>query len=74
MLPLIGETAEGVIAGPTLRPIRAHDRRYNDYCDPPTEHLSRPINFGGNFCYEVGALGLDYLRALIQEAEGLEPH
>jgi hypothetical protein len=74
MLPIVGESAEGVIAGPTIRPVRAHDRRYNDYCDPPTEHLGRPINFGGNFCYEVGLLGLDYLRGLIQEAEGLEPH
>ena len=74
MAPLIGQSAEGVMAGPTLGPIRAHDRRYNDYCDPPTEHLSQPINFGGNFCYEVGALGIEYLRGLIGEAEKLEPH
>jgi hypothetical protein len=69
-----GEWIDGVMAGPTIRPIRAHDRRFNDHCDPPTEHLGHPINFGGNFCYEIGALALIYLRSLLQEAESLQPH
>lgn len=69
----VGEPMDAVIAGPTIRPVRAHDSRFGDYCDPPTEHRGVMIKGGGNFCYDVGIKGTAYLSELIGEAENLTP-
>ena len=65
-----GLDAEVIAHGPTLRPIRAHDRRFNNYCDPPTEHLGRPIEFA-SFVDSLCAAALPYLRQLVSDASGL---
>ncbi|MGB8737108.1 MAG: hypothetical protein WCD20_13485, partial [Rhodomicrobium sp.] len=39
----IGGKREAVLAGPTLKPIRAYDRKYGDYFDPPKTHLGKEI-------------------------------
>jgi hypothetical protein len=69
----VGEPGDVVIAGPTIRPVRAWDSRFGDYCDPPTEHRGAVIRGGGDFCYDVGIKGVAYLTELLEEAEGLPP-
>jgi hypothetical protein len=39
----IGEKRDAVLAGPTLKPVRANDRRFGDFCDPPTTHMGQHI-------------------------------
>jgi hypothetical protein len=68
-----GDFMDGMFAGPTLRPVRAHDRRFGDYCDPPDEHLGQTVEYGISFCYDIGVIGLRYLTRLISEAEQLPP-
>jgi hypothetical protein len=65
---------DSVVSGPTIRPIRAHDTRFNDYCDPPTHHRGEEIQRGRNFCSDIAAKGLAYLGDLIAEAESLPHH
>lgn len=55
--------------GPSIRLVRAHDSRFNDFCDPPTHHFDQRIQFHDLMPTEVGKLGLEYLRKLIAEAE-----
>lgn len=57
--------------GPTIRLVRAHDRRFGDFCDPPASHLGQRIQFHDLRPGEVGKLGLTYLRMLIDEARAL---
>ena len=71
-LEATSERIKGVLAGPTLKPIRAHDSRFNDYCDPPTSHLGKPIEFA-EFSDSLAEAVLPYLRALVKEAEALLP-
>jgi hypothetical protein len=61
---------DGVFAGPTLKPIRAHDRRFGDYCDPPEKHRGEDILFA-NFVDGIATAALPYLRELVAEAETL---
>lgn len=65
-----GLKGKGVFAGPTLKPIRAHDRRFGDYCDPPVEHLGSVIEFA-DFADSLGVAALPYLRLLVADAEAL---
>jgi hypothetical protein len=65
-----GAIATGTFAGPTLKPIRAHDRRFNDHCDPPEEHRGTLIDLP-DFADSLGGAALPYLREMIGEAEGL---
>ncbi|MBX9739414.1 MAG: hypothetical protein K2X62_05060 [Beijerinckiaceae bacterium] len=64
-----GEWMRGWVHGPNISLIRVFDRRFNDHCDPPAEHL-------GTLLKEItpvaiATLGLSYLEMLVQEAEGL---
>jgi len=68
--PPIGEPFAGRLHGPTIKLIRAHDRRYNDYCDPPTEHLGQPIKTYDH-PMDVAPAALSYLKAMIDEAKAL---
>lgn len=65
-----GPEMEGVFAGPTLKPIRVHDRRFNDFCDPPRMHMGQYILFA-DFSDGVAEAVIPYLAALIAEAEAL---
>jgi hypothetical protein len=67
-----GIDAEVIAHGPTLRPIRAHDTRFNSYCDPPLEHLGQPIEFA-SFAASLCAAALPYLRAFVSDAGALVP-
>ena len=67
-----GLSGTGVLAGPTLRPIRAHDRRFNAFCDPPTMHLGKEIEFA-NFADALAEAAMPYLRLLVADAEALVP-
>gem|GEM_PF-7061996 len=60
---------EAVVHGPMLKTCTAHDRRYNDHCDPPSFHLGKRIAF--NFPKDIGQLALVYLGKMIEEAEQL---
>lgn len=64
------ERHKGVLAGPTLKPIRAHDDRFGDYCDPPRTHLGEEIDFA-DFADSLANVALPYLRSLVAEAEAL---
>jgi hypothetical protein len=57
--------------GPSLQMIRVHDRRFGDHCDPPTQHLGKPIDLEDNSLLGVATLGLTYLKRLVEEAESL---
>jgi hypothetical protein len=57
--------------GPSLVMIRVHDRRFNDHCDPPTEHLGNKIDLDDNSLVGIAKLGVAYLKALVAEAESL---
>ena len=59
-----------MLAGPTLRPVRAHDNRYSDYCDPPTTHLGSQIIYS-DFVDGIAAAAFGYLEQMISEAEEL---
>jgi len=59
-----------ILAGPTLKPVRANDRRFGDYCDPPETHFGKEIQFHGFVDYLAEA-ALPYLRAMVDEAEKL---
>jgi hypothetical protein len=65
-----GEILDGIIAGPTLKPVRAHDKRYGDFCDPPTQHMGKEITFS-DFVDMIGEAAIPYLTAMIDEAETL---
>lgn len=65
-----GPEFDGVLAGPTLKPVRAHDRRYNDYCDPPTTHLGVEILYS-DFVDGIGSAAIVYLERMISEAAEL---
>ena len=64
----IGETTDAVLAGPTLKPVRVYDRRFDDFCEPPTTHRGRPITYS-DFLDGIAATALGYLRELVGEAE-----
>ncbi len=51
--------------------IRVHDRRFGDFCDPPTKHMSKRIELEDNSLIGVAGLGLAYLSNLVAEAEKL---
>ncbi len=65
-----GEKHEVVLAGPTLKPIRVHDRRFNDYCDPPDEHQGKHVRFS-SFVIDIVEAAIPYLTELVSEAEAL---
>ena len=67
--PQPDKAAAAFVPGPSLRLIRAHDDRFHDFCDPPKEHLGRPIT--NHFPNAVAVLGLFYLKDLVAEAEEL---
>jgi len=56
-----------------LRPVmvllRVFDSRFSQSCDPPKEHLGRPLNDPGPI--GVAELGLNFLTNLVAQAEGL---
>jgi hypothetical protein len=60
-----------ILHGPSLTMIRVHDRRFGDYCDPPTEHMGKTIELEDNSLIGVAALGLAHLSNLVAEAEKL---
>jgi hypothetical protein len=64
-----GEFVEGFIPGQNIALIRVYDRRFNDFCDPPTEHRGKPVD--SRFVYELGIVAFDYLTELLSEAETL---
>jgi len=57
--------------GPCLEMIRAHDRRFNDYCDPPMQHLGVEITLDDNHLIGKSSLAIAYLTSLVAEAEAL---
>ncbi len=61
----------GWFYGPSLTMIRVHDRLHKDSCDPPTEHMGKPLERDDNSLIGVASLGLTYLRSLVAEAETL---
>jgi hypothetical protein len=61
----IGEQMDGVLAGPTLKPIRCHDRRFNDFCDPPSTHLGNEIVYR-DFINDLAQTALPYLRTRLR--------
>lgn len=65
-------TADVIAAGPTLRPMRARDERYHDYCDPPETHLGIPIEFP-DFADSLASAALPYLRDMVADAEAFLP-
>jgi hypothetical protein len=65
------ENLKAYLYGPSLIMIRVHDRRYGDYCDPPTEHMGKTIDLDDNSLIGVAALGITYLTTLVAEAETL---
>jgi hypothetical protein len=67
-----GPILDVVLAGPTLKPIRVYDRRHGDHCDPPKEHMGKPIQFA-DFIADIGMAALPYLRQMIDEAESFVP-
>jgi hypothetical protein len=69
--PVTGQGVEAIAAGPTLKPIRACDTRFNVCCDPPKEHRGQSIKYGGNFVYDIGELAVEYLQSMVSEAEKL---
>jgi hypothetical protein len=66
----IGEAVDGFYAAATIRLVRVHDRRYNDFFDPPPTHLRKPDQYYEE-PHDVGVVGLGYLKGLISEAEAL---
>lgn len=67
----VGEPVDVVMAGPTIKLVRVHDRRFNDFADPPDSHLGKTVLFGSSFPHEVGEVALGYLRSMIERAETL---
>lgn len=65
-----GPLIDGVLAGPTLKPVRATDSRYGDYCDPPEIHLGEAIKYC-SFVDGLAKAAIPYLRQLIEEAQEL---
>lgn len=66
-----GDPIEGVIAGPSLKLVRIYDRRFGDFCEPPSTHLGDLVPFGGNFPDMAGEVALKYIRLMIERAESL---
>ena len=62
-----GPLLDVVIAGPTLKPVRVY-REFNDYCDPPQEHLGKPIPYA-DFVPDIAKAAIPCLREMIAEAE-----
>ena len=62
---------DGYLWGPSLQMIRVHDRRFNDYCDPPTEHLGKVLTAEDISIMGIASLGLEYLKQLVSDAEKL---
>lgn len=62
---------DAVVTGPTLKMVRAHDRRFGDYCDPPATHLGEPVPFGENFPANVAEVAVPYFEGLIEESREL---
>lgn len=69
----VGEKFDVVLAGPTIKLVRVHDRRFGDYADPPEMHLGKIIPFASSFPHELGQAALEYLASMIDQAEGLVP-
>lgn len=61
---------DGVFAGPTLKPVRAVDTRFNDSCDPPKTHMGAEIKYS-DFVDGLATAAIPYLRSLVSEADGL---
>lgn len=62
----IGEQTPGYLPGPGLVMVRAHDRRYGDFCDPPQMHVGTEII--GQFPDVTAELAVAYLSDLVSEA------
>jgi hypothetical protein len=62
---------KALLYGPSLAMIRVHDRRFGDYCDPPTRHMGKEIDLENNSLIGVASLGLSYLTALVAEASAM---
>lgn len=67
----IGDKFDVVVAGPTIKLVRVHDSRFNDFADPPETHLGKVVPFASSFPQEVGDAALVYLRSMIERAEKL---
>ena len=57
--------------GPSLTMVVVHDRRFNDYCSPPPEHMGKKIELDDWSLVGFATLGLAYLKGLVAEAEQL---
>lgn len=68
-----GPEVDASLDGPSIKLVRVYDRRFNDHCDPPKEHLGERVSYSGTVPSQVGELGLAYLKALVGEAEALVP-
>jgi hypothetical protein len=55
--------------GPSLQMVRVYN--FGNHFDPPGHHLGQPIDLDDNSLVGVAALGLSYLKQLIEEAEEL---
>lgn len=66
-----GDEFDCIMAGPTIKLMRVHDRRYGDFADPPTTHLGKPIPFGNSFPLDAGMVALNYLQSMIERANNL---
>jgi hypothetical protein len=53
----IGDQVDGFLDGPSLRLVRVHDTIYDDYFDPPEEHLGTKIGLADKTPLGVGSLG-----------------
>jgi hypothetical protein len=63
-----GLETDGIIEGPCMRLVRATDKRFNDYCDPPENCDGTVIYCSPNI---LGACALPRLQKIISEARGL---
>jgi hypothetical protein len=65
------EATDGMLYGPTIGLVRVHDKRFNDGCDPPMQHLGQEICVQDNSIYGKARLAVEFLRKLVAEAEAL---
>lgn len=64
---LVGEPIDAYLYGPRIVAITAHDRRYNDKCDPPVGY----IRGEGSFPPDIAEDAVAKLRHVLEEAAEL---
>jgi len=64
-----GPSAPGFIYGPRLTAVTAHDRRFNDHCNPPELLLGEDRD--GTFPADIAEAAMDILRPILEEAAEL---